>query len=339
MDLRDYIIRRLLLLIPVLFGITLLIFAVLMLFSPSQRAAVYATSPKALKNIDVIIQKYGLNEPIYVQYFTWLKQVLSGNLGFSQIASRPVLEAILDKLPATFELALFSAPLILIPGFYLGTVAATHKDKLVDQFSRVLAIVGWSLPTFWLGLILLMFFSGILPTGRLSNQAVLLKQSEAFTVYTGMNTVDALLNGKFWMFFDAVQHLILPAVTLAVVSMAALMRIMRSSMLEELRAKYVTTARAKGLKEETVINKHARRNALISPVTTATWMVALLFNGVAVVEIIFNYKGIGWLFIRSAQQLDIATVLGFSLFNGLIIMLFNLLADILYAYLDPRINY
>lgn len=342
MELRDYIIRRLFLLIPVLLGITLLIFACMMLFSPTQRAALYATSPRELNNIEAIIRQYNLNAPVHVQYINWMKSLLSGNLGWSKTAGAPVLAALIDRFPATLELTFVAAPMIILPGIYLGTIAAVNKDKLIDQFSRVLAIGGWSLPTFWLALVfvlLLVRLVPIFPTGRVSTSAHLYIIRPIFETYTGMYTIDGLLNGELWIAINAFWHLILPAVTLSVVSMAALMRVMRSSMLEELRAKYVTTARAKGLDEKTINKKHARRNALISPVTVATWMVAILINGVAVVEIVFSYPGVGNLFITAATQLDIPMVLGFALFNGIVIVGFNLLADILYAYLDPRISY
>lgn len=342
MKLHTFIIRRLALLIPVLFGVTLLIFAVLQLFSPMERAALFVTSPEQMRDLPDIIQKYGLDEPVWVQYGVWMNQVLQGNLGWSKIVSMPVMDALFFFLPATIELALFTAPLIILAGILLGSLAAAHKGKAIDHATRVLAIGGWSLPTFWLGLILLMvfygYFAGLLPPGRLGVEASLFVNSPDFVRYTRLNTVDALLNGELWILANALRHLILPAITLAVVTMAILMRIMRSSMLEALGKGYILTARAKGLDEGTVIGKHARRNALIPVMTVSGFILAGLMNGVVITEVIFNYKGVGWWAAQSALRLDIPSLLGFTLFNGVLFVITNLVVDLLYARIDPRVR-
>ncbi|MBE0478163.1 ABC transporter permease [Candidatus Aerophobetes bacterium] len=337
-----YIFRRLLLIIPVLLGVSVIVFVLLLLFSPEQRATVFVTDIRQLHNIQAVIKQHGLDAPFYVQYFRWISQVFQGNLGWSKTAQRPVLEAFFYFLPTTAELALFSAPLIIFVGMHLGTISAVHKDKPIDHVSRVFSIVGWSLPTFWLGLVLLMifygYFSGLLPPEELGIKASLFVKSQEFIRFTRINTIDALLNGKLWIFVDALRHLLLPVVTLTVVNCAMVMRIMRSSMLEALGKGYVMTARAKGADEKTVRTKHARRNAMIPVVTVSGYIFALLMSGMVITETIFNRKGLGWWWANAATQLDIPAVLGAVLFNGVLFVLTNLIVDLLYAYFDPRIR-
>ncbi len=342
MELRSYIIRRLLLLIPVLFGVTLFIFGITMLFSPVQRATLYVSDPKQLADIPAVIERYGLDRPFVVQYATWLGQVFTGNLGYSKVVSMPVAEAIPHYLPATLELAIFATPLIIFVGILSGSTAAAHKDKPIDHGTRVAAILGWSLPTFWLGLMLMMIFygflTGFLPPGRLSIQMDILVDSAAFIRYTHVNTIDAILNLNGPVLLDALRHLVLPVVTLSVVNMAFIMRLMRSSMLESLGRGYILTARAKGLAERVVVNKHARRNALIPVITVSGYLFAALANGVVITETIFNYKGLGWWAWQSATNLDIPAVLGFAMFNAFLFVLVNLVVDVLYTRVDPRVR-
>lgn len=342
MELRAYIVRRLLLLIPVLFGVTLFIFAITMFFSPIERATLYVSSPRQMQDLPAVIEQYGLDEPFFVQYGTWIGHVLRGNLGWSVVVGMSVWDSIWNFLPATLELAIFAAPLIILVGIFLGTKAAAHKDKPVDHGTRVLAIFGWSLPTFWFGLILLMIFYGLfrgfLPPGRLSIQMDLVIHSADFIRYTRINTIDAILNLNGPLLLDALKHVILPVVTLAVVQVAFIMRLMRSSMLEALGRGYVLTARAKGLAERVVVNKHARRNALIPVITVSGYLFAGLANGVVITETIFTYKGIGWWAWQAAVNLDIASVLGFALFNAGLFVLVNLVVDILYTRVDPRVR-
>jgi dipeptide transport system permease protein len=342
LELRSYIIRRLFLLIPVLFGVTLFIFGITMLFSPIQRASLYVTSAHQMSNLPAIIAMYGLDKPFFVQYGTWITQVFHGNLGWSRVVGMPVWNAIWNFLPATLELAIYAAPLIVFMGIFLGTRAAAHKDKPLDHATRVLAISGWSLPLFWLGLILLMIFyglfRGLLPPGRLSVPIDAVVYSAAFHRYTHINTIDAVLNLNGPVLLDAIRHLVLPVITLSVVNVAFIMRLMRSSMLESLGKGYILTARAKGLDERTVVNKHARRNALIPVITVSGYLFAGLASGAVITETIFNYKGIGWWAWQAASRLDIASVLGFALFTGVLFVLVNLIVDILYTRVDPRVR-
>jgi len=342
LELRAYIIRRLLLLPPVLFGVSLLVFGILQFFSPVERAALYVTDPKQFANIAEIIEKYGLNAPIWEQYINWIGQIFQGNLGWSKVVSMPVSEAIMYFLPATLELAIFATPIIILGGIFLGSKAAAHKDRFLDHATRVGAIMGWSLPTFWLGLMLLMvfygYFSGLLPPERLSTEMNILVHTEAFTEYTGLHFLDAILNGNWQVLGDSLRHLVLPVITLTVVNIAFIMRLMRSSMLESLGKGYILTARAKGLDENTVVNKHARKNALIPVLTVSGYIFVAIVNGVVITETIFNYKGLGWWAWQSAVNLDIPSVLAFTLFTAVLFVLTNLVVDLLYTRIDPRVR-
>ena len=342
MELRSYIIRRLFLLIPVLFGVTIFIFGITMMFSPIERAALYVTSSRQMLNIPLIIETYGLDQPFWVQYGNWMIQVFSGNLGWSRVVGMPVWDAIWSFLPATLELAIFATPIIIFTGIFLGSRAAAHKDRPLDHGTRVMAIFGWSLPTFWLGLILLMVFygaiTGFLPPHRLGIPMDMVVNSAEFTRYTHINTIDAILNLNGPVLLDALRHIILPVITLSVTQVAFIMRLMRSSMLESLGKGYILTARAKGLSERVVVNKHARRNALIPVITVSGYVFAGMMNGVVITETIFTFKGIGWWAWQSAIRLDIASVLGFALFNSVLFVLVNLVVDILYTRVDPRVR-
>jgi dipeptide transport system permease protein len=313
-----------------------------MFFSPIQRAMLYVRDARQLRDLPAVIQLYGLDRPFVVQYGTWINQVFHGNLGYSKIVSMPVWNAIWHYLPATLEIAIFAAPLIILIGIFLGSIAAAHKDKPLDHVTRVVAILGWSLPLFWLGLILIMifygFFRGFLPPGRLSPQMDIVVSSAGFTRYTRINTIDAILNLNGPVLLDALRHLVLPVVTLSVTHMAFIMRLMRSSMLESLGKGYILTARAKGLDERIVVNKHARRNALIPVITVSGYLFAGLAGGAVITETIFNYKGIGWWAWQSAVNLDISAVLGFALFSAVLFVLINLIVDILYTRVDPRVR-
>ncbi|AKG53784.1 dipeptide transport system permease protein DppB [Dehalogenimonas sp. WBC-2] len=342
MNFRTYLIRRLLLLVPVLFGVSVLIFGILQFFSPTQRAMLYVQNPNQLGNIAEIIEKYGLNAPIWDQYFTWIGQIFQGNLGWSKIVSMSVSDAIIQFLPATLELAIIATPIIIIGGIFLGTKAAAHKDKLIDQGTRIGAIIGWSLPTFWFGLILLMvfygYFAGLFPPERLGADANVIVHSVDFTRYTEVNYIDGILNWEWSVVFDSLRHTVLPVMTLTIINLAFIMRLMRSSMLESLGKGYVITARAKGLSENDVINKHARRNAMIPVLTVAGYLFASIVNGVVVTESIFNYKGLGWWAWRTAVTLDIPSVLAFALFSAVLFVITNLVVDLLYARFDPRVR-
>ncbi|MBV6396756.1 MAG: Dipeptide transport system permease protein DppB [Anaerolineales bacterium] len=349
-----YIIRRLLLVPVLLFGVTILIFGMLQFLSPDERVALYIRGdPKSEKQVDSYIKKYCLDCPIWVQYKNWLVGgkneatgeqeggVLYGNFGWSKTSSQPVAQLIERRFPNTLDLTIWAVGPVILVGIWLGVQAAVHHNGFVDQIARVFSIVGTSFPTFVFGLLVLMFFYANLqwfPPGRLSDQFNQVVSSDAFHHYTKLLTFDAVLNGRFDIFLDALRHMFLPILTLSYISWATFLRVTRGSMLETLRQEYVTTARAKGLPEKDVIYKHAQPNAMLPVVTLAGFSVVGLLGGVIITETVFDYPGIGSAAASASAQLDVITVLGFALFNGLILIVANLVVDILYAVVDPRVR-
>ncbi len=338
-----YIARRLLIMPFILFGVTILIFGMLTQLSPTQRAALYVSDvPKRQAQLEELIDQYGLNDPIPQQYARWIQNLARGDLGFSKTGKEPVTQVILGRLPATAELAIWAMLPIILIGIQLGIFAALHHNRLPDQLLRIFSIVGTSTPSFMAGLLLLMVFAaylGWLPTGdRLSPEFQRLVDSADWRSVTRMHSFDALINGRLDVFWDALRHLILPIISLSYISWAVLLRVTRSSMLETLRQDYVRTARAKGLRERRVIQKHARPNAMLPVATVGGYQLIGLLNGVAITETVFNYPGLGKKFVEAAVNLDIITVLGFVLFSGLLLICGNLVVDVLYAYLDPRVR-
>ena len=336
-----YIIRRLLLLPLVLLGLIMLLFTLLMLLDPVERVSLYVNQPLPRGEIEELVERHGLDDPIHVQFYRWIGKVVQGDLGWSRTAQRPVMAAILHFLPATLELTLWSVLPILFIGIWLGILSALHHNRPLDHLLRLFAIVGWSFPTFVFGLLLLTVFYAKyswFPAGRLSDWAVREVLSPGFARYTGLYTIDALLNLRLDIFWDALRHLVLPVITLSYLNWALLLRVTRSSMLEALNQDYVRTARAKGLKEGTVIYTHVLRNALIPVTTVGGLLIISLLNGVVIIETVFNYKGIGWFFATAALHLDVISVLGLTLFSGMIVAVSNLVVDVSYVFLDPRVR-
>lgn len=349
-----YIIRRLLLVPFLLFGVTVLIFGMLQFLEPIERAALYTRDvPKNDNMIKGVVKRYCLDCPIYVQYWNWLAGtkdpytgdrsggILFGDFGWSKTTSQPVAKLIERRFPNTLDLTLWAVGPVILVGIWLGVQAAVHQNGWIDQAARVFSIVGTSFPTFVFGLMVLMIFYANLqwfPPGRLSDAYTQVFNSSEFHHYTSLLTIDSLLNGRFDVFLDALRHMFLPILTLSYISWATFLRVTRGSMLETLRQEYVTTARAKGLPERDVIYKHARPNAMLPVVTLAGFTVVGLMGGVIITETVFDYPGIGSAAAAASVQLDVITVLGFALFNGFILIVANLVVDLLYAVVDPRVR-
>jgi dipeptide transport system permease protein len=343
MGLRTYIIRRLLLAIPVLLGAVILIFAVIQFLPTALRATLFISDPRFARDIPSIIREYGLDQPVYVQFYYWLRALLvQRNLGIDA-SGVPVFDAILSRLPATVEIVMYASPLIVLVGLYLGVLSGSNKDKLVDHGSRILAIMGSSLPSFWFGIVLLsIFYAGLgwFPPSRIGQEALnfVTAPNTPWRWYTHLITIDSLLNGQWWIFLDGIRHLVLPVSILTLLNSAVIVRVTRSSMLEALSKDYITAAKAKGLSRKVVINRHARRNALIPAITLSGLMIASLFTGVTITETVFNMGGIGQYAADSARALDIPPVIGYALLSAIAFVISNLIVDVLYAYVDPRIR-
>jgi peptide/nickel transport system permease protein len=347
MGLREYIIRRLILLIPVALGVIVLIFALLQVVPPTRRVFVFLSGNPRELNPEVIksyIHMYGLDQPVWVQFAVWLNQLLHGNLGFSEITG-PVLENLLRRAPATIEIVIYSAPLIILIGIWAGVNAAVKRDKPFDHVSRVLSVLGTSMPSFFFGIALSAIFIATLKwtgTGRLSpnmeSQLTTLRGLGQWHDYTNMVTIDALLNGRLDYFIDGLKHLVLPVTVLVFINTATLVRVARSSMLEALSKTYIIAARAKGLSQKEVVYKHARRNALIPVVTLAGLIVGGMMTGLVITETVFQFPGLGNWAAYAAQRFDVPVVAAYALFSAIVFVLANLIVDILYAYIDPRIR-
>ena len=349
-----YIIRRLLLVPLLLFGVSILIFGMLQFLDPIERASLYIRGDfKSENQIRAVVKKYCLDCPIYKQYTNWLigtidsvsgereGGILFGNFGWSKTTSQPVSELIKHRFPNTLDLTIWAVGPIILIGIWLGVQAAVHHNGIIDQGLRIFSIVGTSFPTFVFGLLVLMIFYANLqwfPPGRLTDTYNQVVNSDQFHHYTSLLTFDSLLNGRFDVFLDALRHMFLPILTLSYLSWATFLRVMRGSMLETLRQEYVTTARAKGLTERDVINKHARPNAMLPVVTLAGFTIVGLMGGVIITETVFDYPGIGSAAAQASAQLDVITVLGFAMFNGFILIVSNLIVDILYGVVDPRVR-
>lgn len=336
-----YIFRRLLLLPLVVLGVTFFLFFLTQRLSPEMRASLYIKDPRQMGAMEEIIEKYGLRDNVFKQYGRWLGHALSGDLGYSQSANMPVMQAIKEYMPATIQLAIVTILLVVFFGVWFGCISAVYKDKWPDLLARLISVGGFSLPIFVLGLLLLMLFYGKLgwfPPGGYSIATDTAIHLPTFHHYTGFLLIDSLLNGNIHIFIDVLRHLFLPALTLCLGSFALMVRVMRSSMLEELNKDYIRTARAKGLSEYAVIYRHAGKNAIIPVITLAGIQFIRLLGGTVIVETIFDYPGIGRFGVTAAQQLDIAGIMGFSLMVAVLFVLGNLVSDILYTAIDPRIK-
>jgi peptide/nickel transport system permease protein len=337
MNLLQNLIRRLLLMIPMAIGITLLLFVVTHIV-PVNPLAVILTErsmddPEAVR---AATEKWALDKPLPTQYIIYLKNLLQGDLGTSFKTKNPVALDLQTFLPATLELAICSFIFAILFGLPLGIIAAINTGTFADQVTRVISLLGASMPPFWSGLLVLFVFYYKLDwapgPGRLSSRI------EAPAPVTGMLVYDSLVDGNMPAFWDALSHLVLPSIILGWFTLALISRITRSSMLEVLSQDYIRTARAKGVAEKWVILKHALRNALIPLVTLVGLAFAGLMSGAIMTETIFAWPGIGRYAVESAANLDYPAITGTTLLIAIIYMLVNIFVDMLYTIIDPRIR-
>ncbi|HTJ31726.1 MAG TPA: ABC transporter permease [Dactylosporangium sp.] len=280
--------------------------------------------------------KYGLDKPLPVQYVTYLGNLVQGNLGQSQQSHRAVAEDLGEYVPATIELAVVAILLSLLVGVSLGTVAAVTRDRWPDQILRVVSLGGVSMPTFWVALVafyLLFFKWGVLPGGGRLDPGM-----TAPPHVTGLYVIDAAVAGQWDVWSSALRHLVLPSLVLAVYTVGMLMRFTRASVLEILGNDYVRAARAKGLPERVVILRHVLRPALVAIITVAGVAFGSLLSGAVLVENIFSWPGLGQYAYRSAVNLDLPAIMGVSVVVAVIYIVMNLLVDLLYGVIDPRIR-
>jgi peptide/nickel transport system permease protein len=328
--------RRLLLLVPVLFGVSLLTF-VLSHVVPGDPARLLAGTHAGAAQVRAVRHAYGLDRPLPAQYWTYLTNLAHGDMGTALHTQRPVGQDLRDFLPATLELALAAMALAVILGIPLGTLAAMGRNRTPDHMTRLIALAGVSLPVFWVGLVLqlLLYYSwGIFPSGGRLDPTL----APPHTV-TGLYTVDSLLAGRLELLANALWHLVLPAIVLALGPLAVVMRITRSSLLEALAQQYVRTARAKGLSRPRVVVRHALRNALLPTVTVLGLQFGYLLGGAVLVEYIFSWPGIGLYTAQSITASDYPAIMGVTVTVAFLYVILNLVVDLCYALLDPRIRY
>ncbi|MGV0027490.1 ABC transporter permease [Phormidesmis priestleyi] len=333
----QYILKRLLGLLPVLFGITLAVFLLLRLI-PGDPAIVLAGERATPDQITALREQLGLNKPLLLQYFAFLGNLIRLDFGNSIISGIPVIDEIRSRWAATFELSIAAILVAIVLGIPAGVMAAVHKNRPVDNLLMSGSLVGVSLPVYWLGLLLIYLFSITLnwlpPSGRLS-----IENGFSFQPITGFYVLDALLKLNASALGDVLSHLILPALTLGTIPLAIVARITRSAMLEVLTQDYIRTARAKGLPDRLVVFRHALKNALLPINTTIGLQFGTLLGGAILTETIFSWAGIGSWVYDGILARDYPVVQGGVVFVAVVFVLINLLVDISYAWIDPRIQF
>jgi len=354
-----YILRRILLSIPVLIGILFATFALARLIPSDPCRAMLGE--KATDDVcDDFLRRHGLDKPISVQFAVYLREVLQGDFGRSFRFSMPVTEILIQRLPTTIELSFAGLFVSILVGIPLGVISAVRHNSWVDVLTMLWANIGISMPVFWLGLMLAYIFALTLkgtpfqlpPSGRLSPGLITVPFYETwdldptsgtltFTILdfmSRMNILNGLLNNDFDLVKDAIVHLILPALALGTIPMALIARMTRSSMLEVLGQDYIRTARAKGLRQRVVVMKHAFRNALLPLVTVIGLSLGGLLGGAVLTETVFNLSGVGRILYEAITARDYGIVQAFTVVIAVFFVILNLVVDISYAYLDPRIR-
>ena len=284
---------------------------------------------------DAIYHQMGLDKPVLVQFLYYLRDVVQGNFGVSLLTSHPVIQDIKRVFPATMELATLGTIIGIVFGVPLGVLAAVKRGSWIDQIARVVALVGYSMPIFWLGLVGLLVFYGILGWVGGPGRVSVFYEGMVPNV-TGMILIDSILDGNWDVFWDAVSHIILPASILGYYSLAYISRMTRSFMLEQLSAEYITTARVKGMSERAVIWRHAFGNIGVQLITVIALSYANLLEGSVLTEIIFSWPGIGQYITNALLSADMSAVMGGTIVVGLVFVLLNVFSDLLYKFLDPR---
>lgn len=317
MSLRRFILKRLLAIIPILCGVSIITFALVHLTPGDAVTQMVGVNPHVTPQDEAQLRaRLGLDRPVWEQYFMWMGNVLQGDFGPVYRTGQDAGPLILMRLPETIALGIFGWVFALGIAIPTGIYAAVKKDKLGDTVSRFIALSGISIPNFWLGLMLILVFSlilGLFPVLPPSREPLLS--------------------------YPMLTYLLLPGVTIGTAAAAGIMRVLRTSMAEEMNKEYVTAARAKGLPERQIVLKHVLRNSLISVVTLAATLTAGIVSGSVVVEVVFNWPGLGREFINAINRREINLIMAITLFVGFFIIIANLVADILYAVLDPRIRY
>ena len=346
-----YILRRLLLIIPTLIGLTFIVFILSHVSGTNIILSEYISPKLTGVARQIVIQKltneFHLNQPVYIQYFYWLYQILQGNWGLTHtsIFDGQVTTAIALFLPNTIMISVVASILIWVIGVPLGVYSAVNRDSAADHTLRVGSFTLYAMPIYLIGIVLIILvgvYVKILPFSGVVSPVLVSSVSwyvNGISYPTHIILIDAIIHGAWGIAGDAFLHLILPSVTLALAIVASMIRILRSSMLEVLDQDYVRLARSKGLSERSVINLHARKNALLPVITLFGLTVAGLLGGVVVVETIFDYPGMGYWTTQALLNSDVGGIMSSTLLFGLILVFANLIVDLVYGFVDPRIRY
>ncbi len=330
-----FILRRLALIVPTLFGITVLAFGFIRVLPGDPVLLLAGERGLSPERYEALLKQFGYDQPLWRQYLDFLGGLMQGDLGISIITKKPVLSEFLALFPATLELAFCAMVFAVVIGLPAGVIAATKRGKLLDQAMMGTALIGYSMPIFWWGLLLIVVFSGMLGWTPVSGRMSLMYY---FPTPTGFMLIDSLLSGEKGAFASAVRHLILPAIVLGTIPLAVIARQTRSAMLEVLGEDYVRTARAKGLSPMRVVGLHALRNALIPVITVIGLTTGTLLAGAILTETIFSWPGVGKWMVDSIFRRDYPAVQGGLILIALVVMVVNLLVDVAYGFINPRIR-
>ena len=331
-----FLLRRLALVIPTFLGITLLVFALIHLIPGDAVEALSGEHGMDPERYARLLHEFGLDRPLYVQYFDYLWNVLRDDLGRSIVTHEPVLSEFRTLFPATLELSLCAILLAVVIGLPAGILAALKRNTVLDYSVMGISLTGYSMPIFWWALLLILLFSVTLGWTPVSGRIDILYD---LPPVTGFMLIDSLISGEEGAFRSALSHLVLPAIALGTIPLAVIARMTRSAMLEVLREDYVRTARAKGLSRTRVVLVHALRNALIPVITVIGLQVGTLLAGAILTETIFSWPGIGKWLVEAIHRRDYPVVQGGILMSATIIILVNLLVDLLYGVVNPRIRH
>jgi peptide/nickel transport system permease protein len=330
------VLERILATLPIMFGVAILVFFFIRL-TPGDPVDIMMGQGGAISTgeIEQLREEFHLNEPLHIQLWYFIRDAVQGDLGYSYVLKRPVTGLIAERLPATVELAVGALLFSLLIAVPIGIVSAVRQNSLLDRISMGGAFLGISMPGFWLGIILILFFSvrlNWLPVQGRLGVGIELEQR------TGFFVLDSLMSGNMEALKSSLQHLVLPSVTLGAAVAAVTARVLRSSMLETLRSDYVTLARSKGASEWVVVMKHALRNALIPTVTVLGLQIGILLGGNMVIETVFGWPGLGRMVVKAIFDRDFPLIQGSVMVYAFIFVMASLIVDIIYTYLNPKIS-
>ena len=331
----SYVIRRAFAGVLVVIGVTIITFLISRV-APGDPVALILGPHYTVTKAEQLKHKLGLDKPLPIQYCMYLTSLARGDFGTSMRTNRPIIEDFKDHFPATLELTLLALSFSFIIGIPLGIISSTRRNSLTDHFVRIFSLSGVSMPVFWLGLLMLLFFYlqlGWFPAGGRLSLRVTPPPS-----YTGLYILDSLLAGDWSALGSSLWHVLLPAFTLGFCIIGQVTRMTRASMLEVLRQDYITTSRAKGLQESAVIYKHALKNAIAPVITLAGVLFGRLMAGAVLTETIFSWPGIGLYAVNAILHLDYQPIIAFTTIVAIIYTFINIVVDISYAYINPKVH-